>query len=149
MPYVKRTARPATSAMVTGLPLSAEPALLEPSVLVALPAAAAAALTGAYVRPSDVLQASPERALALSRKVMSAHYFRQPSAPCHFQQNRHTGERKGQELTLYKPAPDAPTVTTWMLASVPSTTLRSAGSFSSGTHSVPLPVAFQNSGVSV
>lgn len=93
MPYVKRTAIAATNDMATGLPLSADPALLGGSVVVALAGEeAAAALTGAYVRPSVVLQASPSRALALSRKVMSAHWNQDCQQPANTTQARGKGQ---------------------------------------------------------
>lgn len=46
-------------------------------------------------------------------------------------------------LTLYRALPSAPSVTTWMLAFIPSVTVRPSGRDRVGTQRVPLPVSFQ------
>jgi hypothetical protein len=77
--------------------------------------------TGVMVRPVVFLHWSPDRRVAEDENVMSAQ--------------------------LYSEEPEAPGVTTWMLAFIPSTMLRPAGSGSLGMQIVPLPVSLKNWGV--
>ena len=49
--------------------------------------------------------------------------------------------------TLYSAVPPWPTVTTWMLAFVPSGKSKPLGRSTSGKHNVPLPVSFRGWGV--
>lgn len=136
MPATNTIANPTTDDSATAFTPMADPAfglddvpepepevvLVEPPDPVPVPLAPAAT-TGATVRPSLLLHASPLSAVALARKTISAQ--------------------------LYNALPSSPSVTTCRLPCDPSVTGRSAGTASLGMHSVPLPVAFQKGLVSV
>ncbi len=150
MPYTKTRTRPTTEDRMV---------LLTPATDPALPAgdgdgdgvgSSSVALVCSWILTTVIppsVHSSPLRGCALDRNVMSAHCHNMSATPK--SSPRKEGEKEKRILTLYSALPLSPTVTTWILPCCPSSTFRSAGRSSFGTHRVPLPVVFQNSGVKV
>lgn len=154
MPNTKATARPAAEVRATMLTPMAEPAFFpEPPVVVLVLELSfvdvdplACWLTTETETLGLVTHCEPSSALALDRKVISAHYHScHPLSAC----IPLNDQPLLTTLTLYNALPLWPEVTTWMVAWVPSATERSTGSGRSEIQSVPLPVSFQREGVRV